>query len=79
VNGRITGRVKLFDLALPSDLTLPIEPKSGDFFLAGVKWNLDPDGAAALNDAFATHVFENNLLIGDSLSLVLLPLTADGE
>jgi hypothetical protein len=78
VNDRFLGRVKLFDITLPSDLQLPIVPKVGDFFLGGVKWNLDPDGAAALNYAFGTDVFNNNLFIGDSLSLVFTPLTADG-
>ena len=79
VDGKFLGRIRVFDIELPSDLTLPLNPKSGDFFLAGVKWNLDPQAAAALNDAFKTTVFENNLFIGNSLSLVLMPLNADGQ
>jgi hypothetical protein len=79
VDGRFLGRIKVFDLQLPSDLSLPLVPKSGDFFLGGVKWNLDPEGAAALNDAFGTKVFADNLFIGDSLSLVFVPLNADGQ
>jgi hypothetical protein len=79
VDGKFLGRIRVFDLELPSDLTLPLDPKDGDFFLAGVKWNLDPQAAAALNDAFKTTAFENNLFIGNSLSLVLMPLTADGQ
>ena len=79
VDGKFLGRIRVFDLELPSDLTLPLDPKDGDFFLAGVKWNLDPQAVAALNDAFKTEVFKNNLFIGDSLSLVLMPLNADGQ
>jgi hypothetical protein len=79
VNGKFLGRIKLFDLTLPSDLSLPLDPKSGDFFLGGVQWNLDPEGAVALNDAFGTKVFTDNLFIGDSLSLAFVPLNADGQ
>jgi|HubBroStandDraft_6_1064221.scaffolds.fasta_scaffold56566_1 hypothetical protein len=79
VDGKFLGRIKMFDLTLPSDLTLPIDPKSGDFFLGGVRWNLDPEGAAALNDAFGTKIFADDLFIGDSLSLVFVPLNADGQ
>jgi len=79
VDGRFLGRIKVFDLQLPNDLSLPLVPKSGDFFLGGVRWNLDPEGAAALNDAFGTKVFVDNLFIGDSLSLVFVPLNADGQ
>lgn len=79
VDGKFLGRIKVFDLTLPADLTLPVVPKNGDFFLAGVRWNLDPEGAAALNDAFATKVFADNAFIGDSLSLIFVPLNADGQ
>jgi hypothetical protein len=79
VDGKFLGRIKMFDLTLPSNLTLPIVPKSGDFFLGGVGWNLDPEGAAALNDAFGTKIFADDLFIGDSLSLVFVPLNADGQ
>jgi hypothetical protein len=79
VDGKFLGRIPVFDIELPSDLTLPLDPKDGNFFLAGVKWNLDPQAVAALNDAFKTTIFENNLFIGNSLSLVLMPLNADGQ
>jgi hypothetical protein len=79
VDGKFLGRIRVFDLELPSNLSLPLDPKDGDFFLGGVKWNLDPQAVAALNDAFKTNVFENNLFIGNSLSLVLMPLNADGQ
>lgn len=75
-NGRFVGRVNVFDVTLPSDLTLPITPKSGDFFLS-LSWNLDPAGAAALNDALGTTAFHDSVYVGYSLSLVLVPLTAD--
>jgi hypothetical protein len=78
VNGKFQGRVKVFDLTLPSELKLPIVPSDGEFFVNGVNWSLDPDGAAALNDAFATDVFSNSMYIGYSQMLVFTPLTADG-
>jgi hypothetical protein len=78
VDGKFSGRIKVFDLTLPSNLTLPLDPKIGDFFLGGVRWNLDPEGAAVMNDAFGTKVFADNLYVGSSLSLVLVPLNADG-
>jgi len=76
-NGRFVGRVNVFDITLPSDLTLPIAPKNGDFFLGGVSWNLDPAGAAALNDALGVTAFHDSVYVGYSLSLVLVPLAAD--
>ncbi len=76
-NGRVMGRMNVFDITLPSDLTLPITPKSGDFFLGGVAWNLDPDGATVLNDALGVTAFHDSVYVGYSLSLVLVPLAAD--
>ena len=75
-NGRFVGRVNVFDVTLPSDLTLPIKPKDGDFFL-GLAWNLDPAGATALNDALGTAAFHDSIYVGFSSSLVLVPLAAD--
>jgi hypothetical protein len=76
-NGRVMSRMNVFDITLPSDLTLPIIPKSGDFFLGGVNWNLDPVGASALNDALGTTAFHDSAYVGYSLSLVFVPLAAD--
>jgi hypothetical protein len=76
-NGRLVGRVNVFDITLPSDLTLPIVPKSGDFFLGGLTWNLDPAGASALNEALGVTAFHDSVYVGYSLSLVLVPLAAD--
>lgn len=75
-NGRIMGRVNVFDITLSSDLTLPIVPKSGDFFLSA-GWNLDPAGTSALNDGLGTTAFHDSAYVGYSLSLVLVPLAAD--
>lgn len=75
-NGRVVGRLNVFDVTLPSDLALPITPKSGDFFLS-VGWNLDPAGASALNEALGTTAFHDSIYVGYSLSLVLVPLAAD--
>jgi len=76
-NGHFVGRINVFDITLPSDLTLPIVPKSGDFFLGGLSWNLDPAGASALNDALGVTAFHDSVYVGYSLSLVLVPLAAD--
>jgi hypothetical protein len=75
-NGHFVGRVNVFDITLPSDLTLPIAPKDGHFFL-GLSWNLDPAGAAAINDALGTTAFHDSVYVGYSSSLVLVPLAAD--
>ena len=79
VDGKFLGRIKLFDVELPSDLTLPIVPKDGDFFLSDVKLTLDGDAATALNSAFSVKVFNPGATFGYSLSLVFVPLAADGE
>ncbi len=78
-NGRFLGRINLFDLKLSSDLTFPLVPHDGDFFLSGTELNLDPAGAAALNDAFGVKTFVDNLFVGNALSLVFVPLNADGK
>jgi len=78
-NGRFLGRVKVFRVELPGDLKLPLDPKDGDFFLSDVKLTLAADAATALNDAFNVRGFAGGQTIGRSLSLVLVPLTADGH
>jgi len=78
-NGRFAGRIKLFDIELPSDITLPLDPKDGDFFLSDVKVKLSTEGAAALNDAFNVTGFNGGQVVGNSLSLVFTPLSADGH
>jgi len=78
-NGRLIGRINLFDVELSSDLKLPLVPENGDFFLSGSKLNLDPAGAAALNDAFGVKTFEDNLYVGYAGSVVFVPLEADGQ
>ena len=79
VDGKFVGRIKLFDIMLPTDLALPIAPKSGDFFLSGVKLTLDEEAVTALNGAFATKNFKAGADAGFSLSLVFVPLSADAE
>jgi len=76
-NGKFIGRINVFDITLSSNLTLPITPKNGDFFLGGVSWNLDPAGASALNDGLGVTAFRDSVYAGYSLSLVLVPLAAD--
>jgi hypothetical protein len=77
-NGKLIGRINLFDVELSSDLKLPLVPENGDFFLSGSKLNLDPAGAAALNDAFGVKTFEDNLYVGYAGLVAFVPLEADG-
>jgi hypothetical protein len=65
VSGRVLGRVPLFDLTLPSGVTLPLS--TGDGFRLDVKdvtAKLDPEAAAALNGVFETRAFKGGLEIG---------------
>ena len=78
-NGKLVGRINLFDVELPSTLKLPLDPHSGDVFLSGLKLTLDPAGAAALNDAFGVKTFADSSYIGYALSLGFVPLSADGK
>jgi hypothetical protein len=77
-NGKLVGRINLFDVELSSDLKFPLAPENGIFFISGDKLNLDPAGAAALNDAFGVKTFEDNLYVGYAGSAVFVPLAADG-
>jgi hypothetical protein len=78
-DGRFLGRVKLFNVELPSDLKLPLDPKDGDFFISDVKLTLAGDAATALNDAFNINGFAAGQTFGHSLSVLFVPLTADGH
>jgi hypothetical protein len=76
-NGHLVGRLNIFDIALGSDVKLPLAPKNGDFYL-GLSWNLDPQAASEINDALGTSAFHDSAYVGYSSSLILVPLAADG-
>lgn len=80
VNGTLQsfGRVPLFDLALPSGLTLPLDPKYGELGLEGVGVTLDAAAAGALNSVFDVTAFTAGFDIGTA-NVTLLPLRDYGH
>lgn len=74
VNGTLQsfGRVPLFDLALPSGLTLPLKADHGILVLKGVGVTLDEVAAGALNTVFDVKAFTSGIDIGTAdVSLIL--------
>ncbi len=57
VDGTFLGRLPLFDLALPSGITLSLKPRHGLIILQGVGVSLDNTAAGALNRAFDVSAF----------------------
>jgi hypothetical protein len=64
VDGKLLGRLPLFDLALPSGLTLPLKPADGLIILKGVGVTLDSTAAGALNSVFNVSAFKGGFGIG---------------
>ena len=64
VNGKLLGRLPLFDLALPSGITLPLKPYDGQIILKGVGVTLDSTAAGALNSVFHVSAFKGGFGIG---------------
>ena len=64
VNGRLLGRLPLFDLALPSGITLPLKPHDGQIILKGVGVTLDSTAAGALNSVFHVSAFKGGFGVG---------------
>ncbi len=63
VNGSVVGRIPLFDIGLPSTLTLPL-PEKRRFSLSDVTLKLRAEAAGALNTAFSVTAFTAGLDIG---------------
>jgi hypothetical protein len=62
--GKLVGRLPLFDLAVPSGIT-PLKPQYGFFLgLNGIPVTLDPAAAAALNAVYDVTAFTGGLSIG---------------
>jgi hypothetical protein len=72
VNGKLVGRLPLFDLALPSGLTLPLKPDYGELLVKGVGVTLDPAAAGALNSVFHISAFARGFNIGTANVRLLL-------
>lgn len=64
-NGAVVGRIRLFDIALPTGITLPLRPMAGRFFdLDGARLTLNSGAATALNTVFGINAFAGGFPIG---------------
>ncbi len=73
VDGKLLGRLPLFDLALPSGITLPLKPYDGRILLKGVGVSLDSAAAGALNSVFHVSAFKGGFGIGTAKVVIDLP------
>jgi len=64
VDGKLVGRLPLFDLALPRGITLPLKAHDGQIILKGVGVTLDSTAAGALNSVFHVSAFTGGFGIG---------------
>jgi len=78
-DGKVSGRIALFDVEFPSNLTLPLSASSGILQLRSVKLTLDAGAATALNGAFDVKAFAGGLDIGTANVVALLPLSIEGD
>ena len=74
VNGKLLGRLPLFDLALPGGITLPLDPHHGRIVLKGVGVTLDSTAAGALNRVFNVSAFQGGFGIGTARVIINLPV-----
>ncbi len=72
VNGKLLGRVALFNLALPSGLTLPLTPSYGVLDLKEVGVTLTATAASALNSVFGITALAGGLDIGTAHVVAIL-------
>ena len=64
VKGALIGRVPLFNLQLPSGITLPLKTQDGQLVLDGVGVTLTSTAAQALNSVFKVNALEGGFNIG---------------
>ena len=65
VDGRVLGRIPLFDLSLPSGVSWPLLAADGlKLDVKGFGVVLDPQAAAALNSVYSVKAFKGGLDIG---------------
>jgi hypothetical protein len=64
VNGKLVGRLPLFDLTLPVGFSLPLHLKESRLVLKGVGVTLDATAAGALNGVFNINAFTPGFPIG---------------
>lgn len=70
VDGKLLGRLPLFDLALHSGIALPLKPHDGRIVLTGVDVTLDGTAAGALNSVFHVSAFKGGFGIGTAKVLI---------
>ncbi|MGA3034964.1 MAG: hypothetical protein ABSD70_16890 [Terracidiphilus sp.] len=79
VNGKLLGRLPLFDLALPSGITFPLKPRDGRIILKGVGVTLDSTAAGALNSVFHVSAFAGGFGIGTAEVIIDIPVRYDED
>jgi hypothetical protein len=70
IDGKLLGRLPLFDLSLPSGITLPLKPYDGQIILKGVGVTLDSTAAGALNSVFHVSAFEGGFNVGTAKVII---------
>ena len=77
VNNAVVGRLPLFALRLPTNLTLPLAPRGGALVeLNNVGVELSRDAAEALNGVFRVTAFTGGFSIGTASVRALLDVDA---
>jgi hypothetical protein len=79
VNGKLLGRLPIFDLALPGGITLPLDPHHGRIIIRGVGVTLDSTAAGALNSVFNVSAFQGGFGIGTAKVIINLPVSDDED
>ncbi len=77
VDGKLLGRLTLFDLVWPKGIELPLKPVDNLDKLSGVSVNLDPGAASALNTVFKVTAFKGGFNIGTASVVAYVPTHTD--
>jgi hypothetical protein len=72
VDGKLVGRLPLFNLSLPHGISLPIKPEYGVFREEDIGVTLTAGAASALNSAFHVSALTGGFEIGTANVLALL-------
>lgn len=73
VNGKLVGRIPLFDLQLPAGIKFPLMPnEAGGLWLKGLAVSLDSTAASALNSVFGVTAFQGGFKIGTATVYALV-------
>lgn len=73
VDGKLLGRLPLFDLVLPKGIELPLTPVDNLIKLSGVGVKLDPTAASALNTVFKVKALKGGFEIGTASVVAYVP------